>query len=245
MTVSLRGSLGVVTRSTTSVTASSTTGVVGDIVLFAVNGLTGTVSTTTGLTTPTLLTTLATFWKFYIATVTATTWSQIFSGGGNYVSVSWGEFYVSYAATWALNLSGASSYTAGANTIPAPSLVDSHADSIYFSAFDSQDNKGGAGTSLATIATGFSSSDLTSSGYNQIAIVLGPITPTPDLQFGSSYLNTSANSNVYPAITVVASPPAAPSGPRVYSQAVQRASAWMKRESGLWSPESGLIPRAA
>ena len=30
---------------------------------------------------------------------------------------------------------------------------------------------------------------------------------------------------------------------RVYSQAVQRASSWMKRASGLWSPESGLIPR--
>ena len=36
-----------------------------------------------------------------------------------------------------------------------------------------------------------------------------------------------------------------PTRPTVYSQAVQRAANWMKRESGLWSPESGLIPRAA
>ena len=40
-------------------------------------------------------------------------------------------------------------------------------------------------------------------------------------------------------------PPSSPPPIRVYSQAVQRASAWMKRETGLWSPESGLIPRAA
>ena len=39
--------------------------------------------------------------------------------------------------------------------------------------------------------------------------------------------------------------PSSPTRPRVYSQAVQRAANWMKRESGLLSPESGLIPRAA
>ena len=46
-------------------------------------------------------------------------------------------------------------------------------------------------------------------------------------------------------VALVAAPSFAPSQPPRSFTAVSRAANWMKRETGLWSPESGLRPRLA
>jgi hypothetical protein len=180
-----------------------------------------------------------------MAVVTATSWSVQINGGGNYVICGYAEYYASYPATWAVGLTGIVGYTGISNTMNAPWLIDSHADSVYFSGFDSYDYKGGSGTSEMTAATGFS--NVVVELYLNLMANTGPVSSStnPYLTFGTSYLNTSSLSDIYPACTVYATPLGALPANRIYSQAVRRSYTYFKDVVFDRTPRGLLVPKVA
>ena len=196
-------------------------------------------------------------WLFWgvVSSTAATTFTLSSSTTQNwYIGV--GYEFTGTGTTWVLDVSGVTALSSTSSfslsltpTVPGLGMVawlDSVANpntapAVSFTAKDGY---------AINLAGGFIQRTHLSSHYyaggaalSNVAIASGTTILTAS--DSSADFSWTYNGNFMGALFYMTSATPAPTRPRIYSQAVQRAANWMKRESGLWSPESGLIPRAA
>ncbi len=158
------------------------------------------------------------------------------------LAVSYAEFASSNGSAWAQDSASWIGYT-GSGTTWTASAITAAEDAILLVALDQPTI--GQGLNTVSVASPAMAEAVGSASLYDYPIFYlldtGTTSESVEIAAGGGTLSAGA---FYEFFLYVPAPSSAPP-PRIYSQAVQRAANWFKRESGLWSPESGLIPRTA
>ena len=159
------------------------------------------------------------------------------------LAVSYAEFASSNGSAWAQDSASWIGYT-GSGTTWTASAITAAEDAILLVALD-QPTIGQGLYSVSVASPAMAEAVGSASLYDYPIFYLldtGTTSESVEIAAGGGTMSAGA---FYEFFLYVPAPSSAPARPRRSNVAVQRAANWFKRETGLWSPESGLIPRAA